>query len=70
MSNTDFYEVAPQHDTHADKYQSGGFMICRSVEMEPISMEVLWLLTSECSRATTMHACILTEINMHPSDFI
>jgi hypothetical protein len=30
MSYTDFYEVAPWHDTCTDKDQSGGFMICRT----------------------------------------
>jgi hypothetical protein len=40
MSYTDFYEVAPWHDTSTDKDQSGGFMACRSVEIEPISLYV------------------------------
>jgi hypothetical protein len=43
MLSTDFYDIAPWHDTPTDKDQSVGFMTCRSMEMELISMEVLGL---------------------------
>jgi hypothetical protein len=50
MAYADFYDVAPWHDTTTDKDQSAGFMICKSMEIKPISLYTCIGLITECSR--------------------